>query len=258
MDERTRFLRKLRRLRASARRWTVFAGGVTAATAVIVPYQGIGAVDAVWAGISGASVVLTWWRWHDVRALAAQPVPDPIDPALANDRLLSMVAQVPGGLPIAEVIRRQRTRVALRGSVAAELWERLDRAARSMRELAGKLGGVAAIDREALAEAATVERNLRELTNRVTGLEQALRLAPAEAAPPLQELRADHVAQLEQGVAAYEQFVVAAAGYLSEAGRLEAGSPPVTRLNTATDRLRGVTEGLTELRTRYGDLPMPG
>lgn len=257
MDERTRHLRRLRRLRGSVRRWSVFAGGVTATTAVVVPYLGIGALDAIWAGLSGAALMMTWWRWRDLRALAAQPLPEPTDPAVAGDRLLSMIGQLPGGYPVAEVIRRQRTRVALRGSTAADLFDRLDRSARSMRELTARLGGVAAIDREALTEAATVERELRELTNRITGLERAIRLAPAEASPALQELRDDHVRQLEQGVAAYEQFVVAAAGYLSESART--GVPPATveGLTSATERLRGVTAGLTELRSLYGDLRTP-
>lgn len=254
-DERTRYFRRLRRLRSSARRWTVLAAGAAGTTAVLVPYQGIGAGDAVWAGLLGVSAMMAGWRYSDARQLARQPVPDPPDPMQSGDRLLSAMAQLPGGFSVAEAVRRHRTRAALHGSAAAGLWERLDRSARSMRELSGRIGGV---DPEAAREAVTVERQLRDLTNRIASLEQALKLAPQEAGPPLRELRAIHLAQLEEGVTAYEQFVVAAAGYLSEAGRLEAGSPPVTRLNTATDRLRGVTEGLTELRTRYGDLPMPG
>lgn len=248
LDERTRYYRRLRRLRSSARRWTVLAGGLTGATAVLVPYQGIGALDAGWAGLAGAAVVLAWWRWSDARALAAEPAPDPPDPAQAGDRWLSVLGQLPGGYQLAENLRRQRIRGALRGSAALAAWERLDRAARTMRALTGRLRSA---DQEALREATGVERELRELTTRVTSLEQALRAAPAQAQPPLQELRADHVARLEEGVGAYEQFVVAAAGYLSESARL--GDPPgpaVTGLTDATDRLRGVTAGLVELR--YG------
>lgn len=256
LDERTRYFRRLRRLRSSARRWTVLAGGFTGTAAVLVPYLGLGPWDAVWAGLAGGSAALAWWRWSDARMLAAQPVPDPPDPALAGDRWLSALAQVPGGYPLAEGIRRHRTRGALRGSAAAQAWERLDRSARTMRELAGRLRSV---DPEALQEATTLESQLRELTNRVASLEQALRLAPDEAHPPLQELRADHINHLEQGVAAYELFVVATAGYLSEVARAGGDTQPaVTGLTDATDRLRGVTAGLSELRTLYGDLRMPG
>lgn len=253
-DERTRYFRRLRRLRRAARRWTALAAGFAGSTAVLVPYQGIGAGDAVWAGLLGVSTMMAGWRYADARQLARQPVPDPPDPALAGERLLSAVAQLPGGLPVAEAVRRHRTRAALHGSAAAGLWERLDRAARSMRELAGRIGGV---DAEAAQEAAVVERQLRDLTNRIASLEQAMKLAPEEARPPLQELRAVHLAQLGEGVAAYEQFVVAAASYLSETSRLDPGGTSVTRLNAATDRLRGVTEALSELRSRYGDLPTP-
>lgn len=247
-DERTRYYRRLRRLRGAARRWSVLAGGLAAATAVLVPYQGIGPADPVWAGLAGAAAALAVWRQLDARSLAAEPVPEPPDPARAGERWLSVLSQLPGGYQLADGIRRQRTRSGLRGSAGLAAWERLDRAARTMGELAGRLRGVEA---EAVREATGVERELRELTNQVVGLEQAVRAAPAEAQAPLQELRTDHLTRLEQGVIAYEQFVVAAAGYLSESARL--GDPPgpaVTGLTDATERLRGVTAGLAELRGR--------
>lgn len=244
-DERSQHLRRLRRLRASARRWTVIAGGFAGVTAVLVPYQGLGAWDAVWAGLAGSSAALAWWRWSDHRALAAVPLPDPPDPALAGERWLTAISQLPGGHNIAEHVRRARTRGALRGSPAAVAWERLDRSARSLRELTGRLSGA---EREAADEAGRVEHGLRELTSRITGLEEALRLAPTEAHPALQELRADHLAHLEQGVAAYEEFVVSTARFLSESGRAGTADDALSGLTDATDRLRGVTEGFAELR----------
>lgn len=254
-DARARYHRQLRRLRSAARRWTVIAGGTAGMGAVLIPYQGLGAWDALWAGMAGAAGVLAWWRWADLRALAAQPEPDPPDPAQATDRWLSALAHFPGGHQLADNLRRQRTRSGLRGSEAIEVWERFDRSARTMRELTGRLGGM---DAEAAREATGVERELRELTDRIAGLEQALRLAPAQAQPSLRELRADHVAHLETGVAAYEEFVVAAAGYLSESARTGDRVPAVTGLASATDRLRGVTAGLAELRQLYGPAGAPG
>lgn len=249
-DERTRYFRRLRRLRHSARWWTVLASGLAGTAAVLVPYQGLAAADAVWAGLAGGSAAFAWWRWSDARALAAQPVPDPPDPALTGDRWLSLLSYLPGGSPLAEALGRQRLRGALRGSGAADAAERLERSARTMQEFTGRLAG---IDRDAAQEAAAVQRQLRALTSQVASLEQALRSAPEDAQPPLRELRDDYVSHLEQGVVAYEQFVVAAAGYLSESGRATGAGPDVTSLEHAAERLRGVTTGLAELRSHYGD-----
>jgi len=245
LDERTRYFRRLRRLRAASRRWSVFAGGLIGAAAVLTPYHGLGAVDAVWAAGAGATTVLAWWRWADVRALAAQPVPDPPDPALATDRLLAMVAGLPGGAGLVDQVRRQRHRSGTRGSAAAGLWERFDRAERTLAALRGRLGGPAA---EAAGEATAVARALHGLTDRIVAVERALRTTPAEARPALRQLQADHLAQLEQGVAGYEQFVVAATTYLAESGRTGV-EDPAARLTDATDRLRGLALGLAELRT---------
>lgn len=222
---------------------------------MLLPYQGLGAWDAVWAGLTGAAVVLASWRWSDLRELASQPEPEPLDPAQAGERWLAVLSQFPGGFALAESIRRQRVRNGLRGSEAAEVWERLDRCTRTMRELTSRLGGS---DPDALREASRVERELRELTDRLVSLERAVKLAPAEAQAPLQELRADHLSHLRTGVAAYEEFVVAAAGFVAESARAGDSAPTMTGLTDATERLRGVTAGLSELRRLYGDLRLTG
>jgi len=59
-DPRTRHLRRLRRLRNSARRWTVLAGLFGGASAVLVPYQGLGWPDAVWTALCGGSAALVY------------------------------------------------------------------------------------------------------------------------------------------------------------------------------------------------------
>uniref|UniRef100_UPI00157BE7A3 S8 family serine peptidase n=1 Tax=Micromonospora maritima TaxID=986711 RepID=UPI00157BE7A3 len=59
VDERARHFRRLRRLRGSARRWSVLAGGLGGAAAVLTPYAGLGLADAAWAGgADGAGVTV--------------------------------------------------------------------------------------------------------------------------------------------------------------------------------------------------------
>src|SRR5205085_5563719 len=99
MDERARYFRQLRRLRRSARRWSVFAGTFAGATAVLVPYGGLGWPDAIWAALTGGTAALTFWRWRDLRELAAQPAPPalPAGPALVRTRFEALVARLPAG-----------------------------------------------------------------------------------------------------------------------------------------------------------------
>ncbi|MET8066625.1 hypothetical protein ABZS65_23675, partial [Micromonospora sp. NPDC005313] len=94
--------------------------------------------------------------------------------------------------------------------------------------------------------AAEADRSLRELANRVAGVERASKLTPQS---PLNEVHASLVAQLEDGVAAYERLVVAAAGYVAEDARPNTAHPAAARLTEATDLLHGVASALAELRT---------
>src|SRR5215468_12265845 len=109
-DERTRYFRQLRRLRGSARRWSVLAGTLAGATAVLVPYQGLSWPDAIWAALTGGSAVVTFWRWSDLRALAAQPAPAPLDPALAaaanQARIEAVISRLPVGRTALAELRR--------------------------------------------------------------------------------------------------------------------------------------------------------
>src|SRR3954452_22506691 len=108
-DERTRYFRRLKRLRSSARRWSVLGGGLTAAAAVLTPYSGIGLADAAWAASAGASVALGWWRWGDPRARAPAPPPPP-NPALAGQRLAAAIERFPAGRTVLNEVRRQKNR----------------------------------------------------------------------------------------------------------------------------------------------------
>ncbi len=228
-DPRARYFRQLRKLRRSARGWSVRAGILVGATVVLVPYHGLGLLDAFWAAAAGGSTVVALWRLRDARELAAQPAPPELDPALAGalarDRLLGIVERLPAGRGAIEELRRQRALLALRGSEVRPLWQRLDRAAQTLSGLAGRLGGPAEV-------------------------EKGLAVAPAgESREALTEAFGALLTELGSGVQAYEQLVAAAAGYVAEDGRTAIQSPAVNRLAEATDMLRAFARGLSEVRT---------
>ncbi|WP_422752789.1 phage shock envelope stress response protein PspM [Micromonospora sp. WMMD708] len=249
-DERTRHFRRLGRLRRSARRWSVLAGGLTGAAAVLTPYAGLGLPDAAWAGAAGSAVALAAWRWIDLRAFAARPVPPALDPAEAaarsRARLVAAVERLPVGPGVLAEARRFRSRFALRGTSAADSWARLDRAALTLAGIAPRLTGLA---EPAVLEAAAADRSLRDLADRTAGVERALRLAPPEARPRLEEAHRALLDQLVAGVTAYEGLVAAAAGYVAEDAHPEVvADPSAARLMEATDLLHGVASALAELR----------
>ncbi|GAA2670908.1 phage shock envelope stress response protein PspM [Actinoplanes palleronii] len=246
MDERTRYFRRLKRLRGAARRWSVLGGGLTAAAAVLTPYAGIGIVDAVWAAGAGGSVVLAWWRWSDHRALAAQPAPEP---SLPGPRFAAALERSQVGRTVLNEVRRQKNRYGLRGSTIADAWDRLDRASATMLGLAGRLTGSG---ETAVLEAATAEQWLRDLGQRVASVERAVPLGQPAQRAGLEQSHAALAEQFTEGVEAFEELVAAAASYVAEDGHPVADSrhPAYFGLIEATDRLRGIAEGLAELRDR--------
>lgn len=250
-DPRAIHLKRLHRLRRSARRWSVLAGGLSGAAAILAPYHGLGLPDAGWAGAAGACAVIFFWRLSDLRAFAALPVPDPPDPALSvqrtTARLVAAVESLPAGRAALAGVRRQQARLGMRGSAAAASWARLDRAAETLAGLSGRLAGGPAD--AAVLDATAAEQALRDLAQRVVSVERALRFAPADTRPALDEARQALLAQLADGVAAYERLVAAAAGYLAEDGRVVTDHPATVRLTEAADLLRHVAAGLAELRT---------
>lgn len=246
-DERTRYFRRLRGLRGSARRWSVFGGMFGGAAAILTPYAGLGLPDAAWAAAAGGSLVLASWRWSDHRALAAQPAPPPPDPAQANRMLVAAVERLPAGRAALQELRRQRVRYGLRGSAVAKPWDRLDRAAMTLAGLSGRLTGPADA---AVLEAAVAEQWLRDLGQRVASVERAVALAPADQRAALRSAHQTLAEQFDGGVTAYEGLVAAAASFVAEDGRAPSTQhPAVSRLTEAADLLRGVAEGLAELRT---------
>jgi hypothetical protein len=155
-----------------------------------------------------------------------------------------MIAKLPAGQTALEELRRQRDRARLRGTSVIPAWQRLDRAATALHGLAGRLGGGPA--ESAVLEAAVAERTLRDLAERAAQVERAIRLAPD---PTLTASHAALVVHLEEGVEAYEKLVAAAAGYVAEDGRPAMEPAAIGRLREATDLLRGIAAGLSELRT---------
>ncbi|SCL21788.1 hypothetical protein GA0070624_2396 [Micromonospora rhizosphaerae] len=257
-DERARYFRRLRRLRRSARRWSVLAGGLGGAAAVLTPYAGLGLPDAGWAGAAGSAIAFAAWRWIDLRALAATPAPPALDPAEAaarsRARLVAAVERLPVGPGVLAEVRRVRSRLALRGTTAAEAWARLDHAALTLAGMSGRLTGLA---EPAVLEAAAADRSLRDLAGRVASVERALKLAPAEAQASLADSHRTLVDQLENGVSAYERLVVAAASYVAEDARPSTEHPAASRLAEATDLLHGVASALAELRAVGDPLRAP-
>jgi hypothetical protein len=247
MDERARHDRALRRLRRAARRWSVLAGVLGGAAAVLTPYSGIGLIDAFWAAAAGGSVMLASWRWVDYRVLAARPVPPAVDPAVAAERARSrveaFVAGIPWGREVLSELRRQTERSRLRGSVVESGWRRLDRAAAVLSSLALRPGGPA---ETAALEAAVAERGLRELAKRAAGVERGLPYGGSQDS--LGRALSALVAQFEQGVTAYEELVGAATAYVAEEGRTTPEHPSLSHLAEATDLLRGIALGFAELR----------
>jgi hypothetical protein len=254
MDERSRYFRQLRRLRRSARRWSVLAGTAAGATVVLLPYHGLGWPDAIWAALTGGSAALTWWRWSDLRELAARPAPEPLDPAQAaaqtRAKIEAVVSRLPAGRGALAELRRVQSRAKLRGSSVVPAWGRLDRAAQTMAGLADRLHSVPT---PVVREAATAERALRDLGERTAAVERAMRLGSGSSAAGgstgLAEAHAELLGRFTDGVAAYEGLVAAAASYVAEDGRLVADDASTGRLREATDLLHGIAAGLSELRT---------
>jgi hypothetical protein len=135
----------------------------------------------------------------------------------------------------------------LRGSAITKAWDRLDRASATLLALAGRLTGPG---EAAVLEAAVAEQWLRDLGQRVASVERAIPLSPADRRASLEESHAGLTEQFTEGVTAYERLVAAAASYVAEDGHpvTPGRHPGLSGLIDATDRLRGLAEGLAELK----------
>jgi hypothetical protein len=246
-DEHARYDRRLRRLGRAARRWSVLAGALVGAAATLTPYAGVGLPDAFWAAAAGGSAVLACWRWVEYRALAAHPVSPARAPDMSADRVRrrvdAFVTGLPWGREALSGLRRQADRRRLRGCAVLPGWRRLDRAETVLVSLQLRRGGPA---ETAALEAAVAERELRELANRAAAVERGLPYSGSQDS--LEQAHRALIVQFERGVAAYEELVAAAAAYVAEEARTTPEHPSLSHLADATDLLRGIAHGFTELR----------
>ncbi len=252
-DPRTKYFLRLRRLRRSARRWSVVAGGLLMATAVLLPYAGIGLADVFWAGAAGASTAFAFWRWSDARELAGQPAPPELDPAqraaATQQRIESMVSRLPIGRTAVSEMHRVAHLSRVRGSAVSPAASRLDKAVKAFNGLAPRLTGPV---REVVREASIAEHALRDLAERIASVERVMKTGTTN--PSLTEAHADLMSRFATGVESYEALVSAAAQFVAEDGRL--GEPiAINRLIEAGDLVRGVAEGMSDLRTGVPRMP---
>lgn len=253
-DARTKHLRRLRKLRRSARGWSVRAGLLAGASAILVPYQGLGLADAAWAAAAGGSIAVAVWRWVDLRSFALRPLPPPTTPELAaaetRQKLTTALLSLPAGHLALGGIRRYRTMLQMRGLPVAGLWRRLDRASVTLATLRGRLSGPAS---DVLADAAAGEGALRELAERALGVERVMRTVSGPESHMLAQANDALLAQLVEGVSAYEHLVTAAATYIAEDTRMTDKNPAIGSLTEASELLRCIAESMSEFRKTARD-----
>ncbi|MGB9378143.1 MAG: hypothetical protein WCB04_11590 [Mycobacteriales bacterium] len=211
-DPAFRHERAIARARNSLRRRFIAAAALSAATAILLPYSGISWLDVLWGAAAAGTVAAAVLAARELRRLERLPPPP---------------------------------RTPRRASAARAAVDRLERAGAALPPLLGHLGGVAG---ETASEAAVADRSLRELAASIDSIEVALQVSPAEAHAGLAEARIVLLTRLDEGTAAYERLVAAAA----ECVAVAAGGPDLGarhRLQEATDRLHGLASGLDEAQS---------
>jgi hypothetical protein len=237
-DPHAAHVRLLARSRRRVRRATVAAAALGGAAAVALPYAGLGLPDLAWAAAAAGAAASGVLRWREDRALRALPVPEVAVPA-------------PGAVPVLDVVARARARFGARGSAAAPLLRRLDRAAGALTLVTARMATGAAADTR--REAAAAERALRTAAARLVAVDRAAAVAPPDARARLDAGAAALRTGLADGVTAYERMVAAAGECLAADGTGD--GPVVRRLADATDALRGLAAGLAEtarISARWG------
>jgi hypothetical protein len=189
----------------------------------------------VWGAAATGTATLAALRWREDWTLRHSPVPVPV-PAVGTVSGFAL-----GGAAVG-LAGRAVVMFEARGSSAAPLLRRLDRASRAMGAVVARLGDGAADTRRESADAA---RLLREAASRLVAVERAAAVAPADARRRLDESSLRLRTGLADGVAAYERLVGAAAECVAAAHDGEEVAV-ATRLADATDRLRGLAAGVAE------------
>jgi hypothetical protein len=211
----------------------VAAAAFGGAAMVALPYQGLGLPDLVWAATAAGAAAASVLRWREDGAVRQLPAPPPGARSVLSGFSVGRSAIVLAGQVTA--------RFEARGSSAAPLLRRLDRAARAMDVVVNRLGGAAESTRR---EAADAEFALRSAASRLVAVERAAAVAPADAQARLDAGALTLCTGLADGVTAYERLV-AAAGECVAADSLPDGIV-LRRLTDATDALRGLAAGLAE------------
>lgn len=250
-------VKRLRRRLRSARRWTVMAGLFGGAAGVLVPVGGLSALDAIWTAAFGGSAVLAVFRWSDYRKLAKALPAESEQLAVYGTAALSAEAQTIAGA-IAGKVKRGRQAVQFRNSAASHGWQRLMAAALAFDDIAPRLAGPAA---DTLVDVRESQRTLRDLADQIRSVEKSLEITPPERRGSLTQSHGLMVERFENGVAAYEDLVGAAAQVVAEQGALDGvvsgEDPTMTRLTDATAKLSGLAEGIGQMREFHTGVQRP-
>ncbi|GAA4924610.1 hypothetical protein LX16_0057 [Stackebrandtia albiflava] len=242
-------LKRLRRRLRAARRWSVWAGLFGGTAAVLVPYQGLGPLDAVWAGLFGGSAVLAAFRWIDYRRMSAAMPGESEQLALHGTAALSLEAQTVAN-ELARKVRGKRESAQFRRSAANPAFTRLVAATRAFDDLAPRLTGPAA---DVLTDVRGAATSLKDLAEQIRGLERSIAVAPADRQASLGSAHQALLERLESGVTSYEDMVGAAAEVVAEQSALSSLTHPGgdltgSRLAEATEQLRGFASAVSEMR----------
>lgn len=251
-DPRARHIRRLRRKRRGARRWTVVSATAAGATSVLVPYAGIGLPDVFWAAFTTGAAAVTLFRWRAYLGARAEPVPEPAaPPALTASGAFPFTGSVGGPLSpaIAAIGRVWSTARIPSSSAVREPARRLDRASRALHPLLERLEPDVGHPGREVQDA---ERVLRDLVSRVVAVEGTFKVVPPESAGQLAEARDGLVRRLDEGVQAYERLVGAAAECVAAQTATDTADGThmlaIRRLEEAAETLSGLAAGLAELR----------
>lgn len=241
-------LKKLRRRLRAARRWSVMAGLFGGTAAVLLPYQGLGPLDAIWAGLFGGSAVLAAFRWVDYRQLSKALPGDHAQLAVHGTAALALEAHTIAN-ELAGKVRSKRRAVQFRDSAAAPAHRRLESASAALSQLAPQLTGPA---REAMDDVRESQHTLQDLADRIRSVEKSMSLASPDRRAGLAESHTRMVNRLESGVTAFEEMVGATATVVAEQAALDGvvGVQDATllRLRESTTRLHGLAEGIGQMR----------